>query len=65
MQILQKKDTNVRSIKAALPRGCKPRYDSVLVILQLVSSKKLTELVLCKFQFLTLYVEEVTQFLIS
>ena len=48
-----------------MPRGCKPKYDSVLVILQLVSSKKLTKLLLCKFQFSTLYAEEVTQFLIS
>lgn len=60
-----KKETYVRSTKAVLSPSCKPRYDSVLVILQLVSSKKLTELLLCKSQFLTLYAEEVTQFLMS
>ena len=45
-----KKETYVRSTKAVLSPSCKPRYDRVLVILQLVSSKKLTELLLCKFQ---------------
>ena len=45
-----KKETYVRSTKAVLSPSCKPRCDSVLVILQLVSSKKLTELLLCKFQ---------------
>ena len=45
-----KKETYVRSTKNVLSPSCKPRCDSVLVILQLVSSKKLTELLLCKFQ---------------
>ena len=45
-----KKETSGRSPKAVMPPSCKPRYESVLVILQLVSSKKLTKLLLCKFQ---------------
>ena len=48
MQILQKR--NLCKVNQGRLVTYKPRYDRVLVILQLVSSKKLTELLLCKFQ---------------